>query len=119
MTAMDANDRILLLPKGEQITTTAQTMDASTLQERIVQSSATVTTWAAAHLVRDVKPDIPIPIGELFADYEGFCRDEGWPTLSRKVWMGAMKLAGFHTDSGAFANLTLIRDNSRKLCAMP
>lgn len=83
----------------------AVAINEAAIRERILKSAVPVTAWVTACLMRD--GTVNIPIGELCGHYQSHCRHENCPALPRKVWIGAMKLAGFKTQSGAFAGLTL------------
>ena len=83
----------------------ARPIDTAAIRERILRNTTPVTDWAAARLLRDLRANSCI--GELHADYEEYCRREKRPSLGRKTWLGAMKLAGFETQSGEFAGLKL------------
>lgn len=80
-------------------------INEAAIQERILKNAVPVTAWVTACLLRD--GTVNIPIGELYDHYRSHCRRERTPPLPRKVWIGAMKLAGFKTQRGAFAGLTL------------
>lgn len=80
-------------------------MEKAAINERIVRSAAPVADWAATRLQRDIRASSCI--GELYADYENFCRQEKCRPLARKTWIAALKLAGFETQSGGFAGLRL------------
>lgn len=86
-------------------TTIEATIDESQLRQRVAANMATVTAWATARVVVDATG--AIEISQLYADYESYCRRGKYPPLSRKVWIAAMKLAGFETQSGGFAGLKL------------
>jgi hypothetical protein len=83
-------------------------IDETRIMERIEQRTATVARWAVTCLVWDTK--LSGGIIELYAHYESYCRSERLAPLPRKVWIAAMKLAGFETQSGAFAGLSLEPD---------
>lgn len=85
--------------------TIGRAIDEATVRECILKNAATVTDWAANRLVRKTTGAGIIP--ELYADYESYCRREKRPPLPRKVWIAALKLAGFKTQSGVFAGLAI------------
>jgi hypothetical protein len=85
--------------------TIGRAINEDAIQERILKSTVPVTAWVTACLLRDGTTSIPI--GELYADYENYCRRENCPSLARKTWIAAMKLAGFQTQSGAFVGLLI------------
>lgn len=82
-----------------------QTIDESTIRERVLSNTATVTAWLAARLMVD--GEAIGHIDELYTDYAAHCRRESCPPLTRKTWIAAMKLAGFETESGAFPGLRI------------
>jgi hypothetical protein len=83
----------------------AVAISEAAIRECILKNSVTVADWAVGRLERDANSSGVIP--ELYADYESYCRREKRLPLPRKVWIAAMKLASFETQSGAFAGLTL------------
>lgn len=80
-----------------------QPANAASISQRIARNSATVAQWAATCLKLD--PNAVCGIAELYAAYEAHCYSEHWSPLPRKVWVAAMKLAEFETESGAFVGL--------------
>jgi hypothetical protein len=82
-----------------------QTIDESTIRERVLANTASLRAWAAARLIIDGNESGDI--GALYADYAAHCSREGCPPLTRKTWIAAMKLAAFETESGAFPCLRI------------
>ena len=82
-----------------------QPMDESRIREQIGQRTATVARWAMACLVWDTK--LSGGIADMYAHYESYCRRERVAPLPRKIWIAAMKLAGFQTRSSEFAGVGL------------
>ena len=86
----------------------AQALDEEKIRERIGRNTTALALWVVARVAVD--RNASDPIGELFSDYEGYCRQNKAAPLPRKTWIGAMKLAGFETQSGAFHGLKLKSD---------
>jgi hypothetical protein len=88
----------------------AVAISGAVIRERILKNSATVADWVLVRLERDANGSGII--SELYADYESYCRHKKSLPLPRKVWLAAMKLAGFETQSGELAGLTLKKDSA-------
>jgi hypothetical protein len=87
----------------------ARAIDKAAIRESILRNTVPVTDWATARLLRERNADGCI--GELYANYEDYCRREKCPSLGRKTWIAVLKLAGFETQSGAFTGLKLKTTN--------
>lgn len=101
-------ERVMSNPTRVRSKDTALSIDEASFRARILSSSATLTSWATARVVKDQNANSSIP--ELFLDYEAYCRARKLEPLRRKTWLACLKLAGFYTVSGAFPRLRLKGD---------